>query len=81
VYSIELLGENDAEPRRILAQNPILSANVHTFHMRVSDREGETCSIGKGSVKRHGLSVGFLALITHDITDKVYGDDFEHHTN
>jgi hypothetical protein len=48
VYSIELSTANYAALTRVLALNPSFSANVHTFHMGVNDKEGETAFIGAG---------------------------------
>jgi FkbM family methyltransferase len=48
VYSIELSSDNFVLLNRVLAQNPSLSANVHAFHMGVSDKEGEGTFAGRG---------------------------------
>jgi FkbM family methyltransferase len=58
VYSIELSTENYATLNRILAQNPVLSANVRTFHLGVSNREGDTASTGGGASARIGNRPG-----------------------
>jgi FkbM family methyltransferase len=73
VYSIELSTPNYAALNRVLSQNPVLSANVQTFHMGVSDTEGEIALIGAGGGAR--ISAGRseqIKMITVDAFVKVY---------
>jgi hypothetical protein len=46
VHSIELSSANYLALNPGLHQIPTLSANVRTFHMSVSDQDGETSSVG-----------------------------------
>jgi FkbM family methyltransferase len=67
VYSFELLGANFAVLNRVLAQNPLLSANVHAFHLGVSDQEGESSVIGYGAgAKISGQAGKLVKIVTID---------------
>jgi FkbM family methyltransferase len=52
MYGIGLSLTNYAVLKRVLAQNPALSSNVRTFHMAVSDADGQTNSTGSGGGAR-----------------------------
>jgi FkbM family methyltransferase len=63
VYSLELSSTNFAILSRVLAQNPLLSANVHAFHLGVSDQEGKSSVIGFGAGAKIASQAGELVKI------------------
>jgi FkbM family methyltransferase len=67
VYSLELSDANFAVLNRVLAENPLLSANVHAFHVGVSDQEGASSVIGYGAgTKISGQSGKLVKIVTID---------------
>jgi FkbM family methyltransferase len=73
VYSIELATENYIILNRTLAQNPELSRNVRTFHLGVSDRDGETGLTGNSAAARIGNGSGErIKMVTIDTFVRTY---------
>jgi FkbM family methyltransferase len=64
VYSFELSSANFAVLKRVFANNPSLSANVHAYHMGVSDKEGVATFTGRGVGVRISNGPGELVPIT-----------------
>jgi FkbM family methyltransferase len=63
VYSLELSGANFAVLNCVLSQNPILSANVHAFHVGASDHDGESSVTGYGAGAKISGHIGQLVKI------------------
>jgi FkbM family methyltransferase len=73
IYSIELSISNYECLNFVLSRNPALSANVRTFHMGVSDKEGETTSTGSGGGAKISTGPGErIKMITIDAFVKMY---------
>jgi FkbM family methyltransferase len=73
VYSFEPSDVNYAILTRTLAENPSLSANVHAFHMGLSDKEGEATIVGRGVGARISTGRGErVRMITIDTFVKTY---------
>jgi FkbM family methyltransferase len=74
IYSLELSRANFVVLNRVLAQNPLLSVNVHGFHVGVSDQEGESSVAGYGAGAR-------IASTTGERVKIVTIDEFVHRHN